>query len=180
MQFYGTVDDVTGRGFMPVTQFFYMTANTSVISTAALPALGNNSGFNTSPNALYEVEWNIYFLKTTAGTVTFTIRLTNGAGGAVNPQFVNAQLLGGRADLGGPANSAGRLAATADPVALTATPTLGAGTVNAFNIKAVILTNLTTAGNCYLQAACSAGTMTPYRLSYAKVTKLPINKIGFN
>jgi hypothetical protein len=179
LQFYGTIDDVTGRGYMPVTQIYYMTANSvAAISTAALPVLGNSTGFTVSANAFYEVEWDVYFLKTTAGTVTFTIRLTNGAGAAVNPQYVNARLLGGRADVAGPANSAGRLAATADPVALPATPTLGAGTVNFFNIKAIILTNLTTGGNCFLQAACSAGTMTAYRNSHVKVTKLPTNRTG--
>jgi hypothetical protein len=175
---YGTVDNTQGRGFVPVVQYRYMTANAATpISTEALPFLGNSKGILLSANSVYEIEWNAFFSKQTTATVGFAIRF------GANPQLVNAFYLGGRAELGqdiehpGPANSAAVLSATSDPVWLF-TPVAGDGSTNYFHIKALVITNSTTSANCYLQANTNGGFMTPRIGSYMKVTKLPNDETG--
>ena len=170
---FGTVDTTQGRGYVPVVQFRYLESNSTYdISTSELPFMGNANGVILTTNSAYEIEWDVYFLKTTAGTVTFSLRF-----GAA-PQIVNAGYIGGRANTSGPANTAGRIVGTADPVALPATPTLGSNTLNYFNIKAFIISNASTSGNCYLSAVTSAGTITPNVGSYIKVTRLPRPNTG--
>lgn len=171
---YATVDNTQGPAFAAVSQYRYLEANAAYnISTAALPFMGNSKGVMLTANCAYEVEWETYFLRnTTAGTVTFAIRL-----GAA-PQLVNAYYLGGVANTPGPANTGGITVGTVDPVTLPATPSAGVNTISAFNIKALIITNQTTSGNCYLQALTSAGTITPRIGSYMKVTKLPRGETG--
>ena len=170
---FGTVDTTQGRGYVPVVQFRALTSNSAYnISTAELAYMGNSNGAILTTNSAYEIEWDLYFLKSIAGTVTFSLRF-----GAA-PQIVNASYVGGVANTSGPANTAGRTVGTADPVALPATPTLGDNTVNYFNIKAFIITNASTSGNCYLSAVTSAGTITPNVGSYIKVTRLPRPNTG--
>ena len=170
---FGAVDTTQGRGYVPVVQFRALTSNSAYnISTAELAFMGNANGAILTTNSAYEIEWNLFFLKSTAGTVTFSLRF-----GAA-PQIVNASYVGGVANTSGPANTAGRIVGTADPVTLPATPTLGDNTVNNFNIKAFIITNSSTSGNCYLSAATSAGTITPNVGSYIKVTRLPRPNTG--
>lgn len=170
---FATIDNTQGRGFLPITNYRFLEANANYnISTAALPFMGNSKGVTLTANSAYEIEWNTYFLKSTAGTVTFAIRL------AAAPQLVNAMYIGGVANTSGPANTGGITVGTATTVSLPATPSLGNGTINAFNIKALIITNQTTSGNCYLQALTSAGLITANVGSYMKVTKLPRNETG--
>jgi hypothetical protein len=170
---FGVVDTTQGRGFIPVTQFRALASNSAYnISTAELPFMGNANGVILTTNSAYEIEWNLFFLKSTAGTVTFNLRF-----GAA-PQIVNAGYVGGVANTSGPANTAGRIVGTADPVALPATPTLGDATVNYFNIKAFIISNASTSGNCYLSVSTSAGLVTPNVGSYIKVTRLPRPNTG--
>lgn len=170
---YVTTDTRPGRAFVPVINYRFLEANaTTSISTAALPFMGNSKGITLSANSAYELEWETYFLKTTAGTVTFAIRF-----GAA-PQLVNAGYIGGIANTPGPANTGAVLSGTVDPVTLPTTPSLGNNTLQRFNIKAFIITNQTTSANCYLQALTSAGTITPRIGSYMKITELPRNETG--
>ena len=182
---YATVDNTQGEGYIPAIQFRYLTSNTifgagGFISTAELPFMGNSNGVILTANSAYEIEWQTYFLKTTAGTVTFNIRFRDGVGvgSAVNPQLVNATYVGGAASVVAAACTAARIIGTADPFNLPVTPSLTDNTLYSFNIKAFIITNSTTSGNCYLSVSTSAGRVTPNTGSYMKVTKLPRSNVG--
>lgn len=76
VQLYATVDASSGRGVIPAEQTFFLTAVGSNITTIA-----NFFGANSNPvlvaNAFYEIDIWMFFLKNTAGTVTWT--LTNSA-----------------------------------------------------------------------------------------------------
>ena len=74
--FYGTVDTSTGRGAIPVYNEFKLIAVGGTINTIA-NYFGATSNIPLVPNAYYEIEIIMYFLKTTNGTVTWT--LTNSA-----------------------------------------------------------------------------------------------------
>jgi hypothetical protein len=180
---FGTVDTTQGRGFIPVVQYRYLSSNSAYnISTAQLPFMGNANGAILTTDSAYEVEWNLYFLKSTAGTVTFSIRTRDPVGGgAVNPQLINANYQGNRIDVTSTSlfmNAAGRIVSTADPTALPATVSLTGGAQYYFTVKAFIITNAATVGNCYLGIATSAGLVTPNVGSYMKVTKLPSPNTG--
>lgn len=182
---YATVDRTQGVGYVPATQFRYLTSNTifgvgGFISTAELPFMGNSNGVMLTANSAYEIEWQLYFQKITAGTVTFNIRFRSGsgAGSGVNPQLVNATYVGGAASVVAAACTAGRIIGTADPFTLPVTPSLADNTLYAFNIKAFVITNSVTSGNCYLSVSTSAGRITPNTGSYMKVTKLPRSNVG--
>lgn len=170
---YATLDTTQGRGFVPAIQFYHMTANAAAaISTAALPVLGNNSGITLTANDIYEIDWNIYFLKTTAGTVTFAIRLGQA------PQWLNAHYRGSVANTQGAMIGAGLLSSTATTATLPVTASLVNGAVYYYNLKTIVKSHATLSGNCYLQVQTSAGTMTPRIGSYVKVTRLPNTNTG--
>lgn len=76
VQIYETIDTSSGRGAIPVEQYFHLTAAGATISTIA-NYFGTNSNPSLVSGAHYEIDIHLYFLKTTAGTVTWT--LTNSA-----------------------------------------------------------------------------------------------------
>jgi hypothetical protein len=76
VQHYKTIDTSSGRGAVPVEQYFHLTADGSTISTIA-NFFGTTSNISLVASAYYEIEIEVFFLNTTAGTVTWT--LTNSA-----------------------------------------------------------------------------------------------------
>jgi hypothetical protein len=71
VNFYQTIDTTSGRGAVPVEQYFHLTAAGSNISTIA-NFFGTTSNISLVANAYYEIEIVCFFLKTTANTVTWT------------------------------------------------------------------------------------------------------------
>jgi hypothetical protein len=76
VSFFATGDTTSGRGFLPTTQTFGLTANGANITTIA-NFFGTNSNISLVATAFYEIEIVMTLLKNTAGTVTWT--LTNSA-----------------------------------------------------------------------------------------------------
>lgn len=76
VQHYHTIDTSSGRGAVPVEQYFHLTAAGSAISTIA-NFFGATSNIALVASAHYEIEAVMYFTNATAGTVTWT--LTNSA-----------------------------------------------------------------------------------------------------
>jgi hypothetical protein len=76
VQFYKTIDTSSGRGAVPVEQYFHLTADGSTIGTIA-NFFGSTSNISLVASAYYEIEIEVFFLNSTAGTVTWT--LTNSA-----------------------------------------------------------------------------------------------------
>ncbi len=76
VQYYKTIDTTSGRGAVPVEQYYHLTTAGSTISTIA-NYFGTTSNISLVASGYYEIEIVAYFLNTTAGTVTWT--LTNSA-----------------------------------------------------------------------------------------------------
>ena len=74
---YGTLDTTTGRSSIGLYNQYKLATNGGAINTAIANYFGATSNIALVANALYEIEITAYFLKTTAGTVTWT--LTNSA-----------------------------------------------------------------------------------------------------
>ena len=73
---YITNDTTSGRGLIPAEQFFYLSATGTNITTIA-NFFGTTSNISLVSGGHYEIDIYLFFLKTTAGTVTWT--LTNSA-----------------------------------------------------------------------------------------------------
>ena len=74
---YGTLDTTTGRSSIGLYNQYKLATNGGAIATAIANYFGATSNIALVANALYEIDITAYFLKTTAGTVTWT--LTNSA-----------------------------------------------------------------------------------------------------
>lgn len=70
--FYATTDTSGGRGFLPTTQTFRLTANGTNISTIA-NFYGANSNIALVANAFYDIEIVLLYTKNTAGTITWSL-----------------------------------------------------------------------------------------------------------
>jgi len=68
---YITNETTSGRGAIPVEQHFLLTAAGGAITTIA-NFFGTNSNISLASGGIYEIEIECWFLKTTAGTVTWS------------------------------------------------------------------------------------------------------------
>lgn len=171
---YFTGNTTSGRGYLPTIQVFGLAAN----GTAFGPAIGNffgaNSAVKLAGGGEYEVEAHCYFTKTTAGTVTVT------ATTSLAPAILNGTVDYGAAAGGnntGAANRISLFASTATNAAFGASVSLTTAVNHCFRIKLVLSSNASPS-NLRINFTCSAGTVTPLRESYYKVTRLPSANVG--
>lgn len=165
----------TGRGHIPTIRIFRLTANGGAIGNAIGDFFGATSSLSLEATTSYLFEAECWFLKSTAGTVVWT--LTTSAANYIN--------LAGRwhaspvATLAtaGAMTSAGVVTQVGPATAFPATGSLTSAVNHCHSIVALIETNAV--GNIRLRCTESAGTVTPLRGSYYKVTKLPANTGAF-
>lgn len=153
---------------------YRLTANGSAIGSAIADYFPS-AAYTMAANGAYEIEYELYFTKTTNGTVTFTITT------AQTPVNVVAYYVGTPA--GGLGTQAGQIGAAVvggntTTTALPATVSLNTGTNHHYTVKVLVEGNATTAGTIKLQATESAGTITPLRGSSYTVRQLPAANIG--
>jgi predicted NAD-dependent protein-ADP-ribosyltransferase YbiA (DUF1768 family) len=173
--FYGTADVTSGRGLWPTTQYFRLTADGTAIGPTIANFFGATSGKSLDTSAFYEVEYNLYFTKTTAGTVTFTLTYANA------PINCDANYVGtpvGGVGTVGASQTAALVKSTATASALPVTGSLTTAVNHQYTVKAIFQANATTGGTLNLQVTSSAGTVTPLTGSYYKVTRLPAANTG--
>jgi hypothetical protein len=172
--FFSTDDVTDGRGFIPSTHFYRLTADGSAITTIA-NFFGATSGTALDNNIFYEVEAYLYFLKTTSGTATFTMTFSNA------PVNNNAFYVGSQATAVGAVGTpqtAALIKSTATAGALPATNALTSAGNHQYVLRAMFQANATTGGTVNLQVTSSAGSITPLTGSYYKITRLPAANTG--
>lgn len=173
--YYATATTVAGRGIIPVIQHFKLTASGSAIGAAIADFFGTGSGTSLETNSYYELEADLFFTKTTAGTVTFTLTFSNA------PQSASAYYVGtpvGGVGTVGNAVTAAVINSTSTAVAMPATGSLTTAVNHEYKIKAVFRANASTGGTLNVRITSSAGTVTPLILSNYKVTKIPATNTG--
>jgi len=173
--FYETGTTTLGRGYVPVTQYFKLTANGSAIGPAIANYFGATSGISLETSAYYELEAELFFVKTTAGTVTFTLTFSNAPISAT--AYYTGSPVGGTTPVGS-SQTAAVINATTTAVAMPVTGSLTTAVNHQYKIYAIFQANATTAGTLNLQITSSAGTVTPYLLSNYKVRRLPAANTG--
>jgi hypothetical protein len=172
--FYVTADATTGRSQESNQQIFRLTANGTPIGPGIADYFGVNSAIPTVLNGVYEITFYLYYLKTTAGTATYTITNTATYTNIVAEYIQSA--------VGGIATNAAQTGAgivTTTAAAAVLPPT--ASLTNGANHKAVIraIAECGTAGNIRLRITQSgAGTITPLRGSYFTVRRLFAGNVG--
>jgi hypothetical protein len=171
---YFTNDASSGRGYHPAIQIFRLTAN----GTAFGPAIGNFFGANSAiqfiTNGRYEIEAYCYFTKTTAGTVTVTAT-TSVAPLNLSGYVQYGAAVGGTAT--GASNQINLFNSTATASAFGASASLTNAVSHLFIIR-LLVESAASASNLRINFTSSAGTVTPLRTSYYKVTRLPTGNSG--
>jgi hypothetical protein len=171
---YFSNDASTGRGYLPAIQIFRLTAN----GTAFGPAIGNFFGANSAiqfiTNGRYEIEAYCYFTKTTAGTVTVTAT-TSVAPLNLSGYVQYGAAVGGTAT--GASNQINLFNSTATASAFGASASLTTAVNHLFIIR-LLVESAASASNLRINFTSSAGTVTPLRTSYYKVTRLPTGNSG--
>lgn len=165
----------TSQPYIGQWHIFRLAANGSAIGSAIADYFGTSSTITLDAGSSYEVEFELYFLKTTAGTVTFT--LTSSQTPVNVAAYYVGTAVGGVATVG-TAQTAGLVTSTATASALPATGSLTTAVNHHYTIKAMVDVNATTASTFKLQCTESAGTITPLRGSNYKVRKLPSANSG--
>ena len=153
---------------------YRLTADRSAIG-ATIADYFASAAFTTLAGSVYLAEWELFFTKTTAGTVTFTIASSQA------PVNIVASYTGGPvagiATAGAPI-TASIVASTSTAAALPATSSLTTVVNHHFIVRALVETNATTAGTLKLQVTESAGTITPLRGSTVTMRQLPNANYG--
>lgn len=171
--FYETVDTTNGRTQDCNQNIFRLTANGSAIGPGIADYFGSNSALPTVTNGIYELVFTCFFLKTTAGTTTFTITNTQTYTNIVAYRMISA--VGGIASAGA-MSGAGIVTTTAAAAALPASGSLTTA-VNHF-ARIYAIAECATAGNIRLRITSSAGTVTPLRGSHYTARRLFAGNVG--
>lgn len=163
----GTMDlinSTSGAGTVPGEQTFRLTAAGTAITTIA-NFFGATSAISLEAASMYEITYYCRFLKTTAGTVTWTLTASS-APTQVSARYIQTPITGtGGVGVIGTITSAATAA-----TAFAATGSLTTAVQHFFEIKAYVNTNA--ACNLRLNLACAAGSATPQAGSFYTVKKI--------
>jgi hypothetical protein len=154
---YITNETTSGRGSIPVEQYFLLTAAGAAIGTVNANYFGVTSNISLVSGGYYEIDIYCYFLKTTASTVTWTF--TNSSAPTsmdIHYDFSAASGIVTNAAATSLFGDQYNLIATA-PTVVTAALTTG---VNHYAHFKIILLN-GTGTSLKIQSKCASGTMTP-------------------
>lgn len=173
--FYSTDDVTGGRGFIPSVHYFRLTTDGAAAGPTIANYFGTTSGVNLDPNIFYEVEANLFFTKTTSGTVTFTMTFTQAP--VNNEAWYTGSPVGGVGTVGAP-QTAALVKSVATAGALPVTGSLTTAVNHQYQLSAMFQTNATTGGTLNIQITSSAGTVTPLAGSYYKISRLPSANAG--
>ena len=173
INFYATNNTTIGRGYIPVTQSFKRNSSGTAITTIA-NFFGANSNIPLEAYGNYEIEITLWYLKTTASTVVFT--LTNTAlADKMNYTYEMSPASGLIAPPGAATTLMGhRIGAAAVDTVTTASLTTG---VNHYVKYTISLAN-GTGTSLKIQATSTSGSITPLANSSWKSIRLPDSNTG--
>lgn len=172
--FFRTIDAVSGRGMIPIEHRFRLAAVGSAITTIA-NFFGTNGNIPLVPSSYYEIEIFMWFLKNTAGTVTWTLT-NNVAPTGQNIEFEMSPITGIVAPPGTASMLEGQFYNDATAARAWTTGSLTTA-VNHF-AKIKIYLNNSTGTSLKIQATVSAGDIIPGIGSYWTAKRLSNSNIG--
>ena len=164
---YFTGNTTNGRGIIPATQYFRLTANGTATATTISPFFGTNSSIPLVANGVYEIDIEAYFLKNTAGTLTWTITNSTTVTNMTATMIMTAVTGMGTA---GSTIGQGLVTQTAAAAAFAATASLTSAANHWVKFK-IVLENASST-SVRLNVTNSAGTVTPLRGSFWKAVRI--------
>jgi len=168
-------DDSSLRGVVLSEQVFRLSAAGSAIGPAISSYFGANSAIQLAAGGIYEINYFCYLIKTTAGTVTWTV--TSSAAPVNVNGIAIATAIAGTGAPGGAIISA-LFISTSAAAAFAASGSLTTGVGHFFNIRLIYAANASTAPNVRLNVTQSAGTLQPLQGSYYTVRRLSSANTG--
>lgn len=171
--FYATKETTSGRGVLQSDQVYRLASNGTTITTIA-DFFGTTSSINLAASSFYEIEYYAYFLKTTAGTVTFTLTASS-APTQISGYYIGSGVTGINVAATPTTGYTGSAAATT--AAFAATGSLTTAVNHAYRIKATVVTNLATTFK--LQITSGTGSATPLAGSYYTVKRIASTQGSF-
>ena len=175
--FYATENTTAGRGEIGVFNQFRLDANSANIGNAIADFFGSTSSINLEAGSYYDIEAQVWFLKNTAGTVTWTWT-NSSAATLVRSYYIGTVATGFTTSIVTGAPITGyAIQQTSTALAHAATASLTGAVNHHFHFKLHVITNLAT--NLRLRITQSAGTVTPLAGSYYWVRKISANAGNF-
>ena len=163
----------TGRGQVVTRQIFRLAANGSAIGPTIADYFGATSSINLPAAGVFEIEYFLYFTKTTAGTVTFTLTASSAPTGIFGT-FIGAPATGVGSGAPQSGYTGAQAAATA---AFPATASLTTAVNHTYTIRTQVITNAATTFK--VQVTSSAGTVTPLAGSFYAVKRVAASTGSF-
>jgi hypothetical protein len=174
---YATEATAPGRGEVGVFQQFRYTSAGSALGPTIADYFGATSSINLAANSIYEIEARAYFLKTTAGTATFTWTFSS-AVDVAHSWYVGTAAAGFNTTAVTTAPVTGQVVQrTTTAMAHAATGSLTSAVYHSYRFKVLVETSLAT--NARLRITQSAGTATPQPGSYYSVRQISANTGNF-
>jgi hypothetical protein len=167
--FYATPQTTNGRQLIPTTNYYVLSADASAVGAAIAQFFPGTTAIPLVASGVYEIEFNCWFLKTTAGTLVWT--LTNST--TVTKIHADMQMspIAGVTSTNATSELFAQVAnQTAASVAFAATGSLTTG-VNHFMRMRVYLVNGSST-SLRLNVTNSAGTVTPLAGSFWKARRI--------
>ena len=163
----------TGRGQVVTRQIFRLAANGSAIGPTIADYFGATSSINLPAAGVFEIEYFLYFTKTTAGTVTFTLTASSAPTGIFGT-YIGAPATGVGSGAPQSGYTGAQAAATA---AFPATASLTTAVNHTYTIRAQVITNAATTFK--VQVTSSLGTVTPLAGSFYAVRRVAASTGSF-
>lgn len=165
-----TENTTTGRGYIPAHSGYLYTGAGSALGPTIADFFPANSSVQLLASTTYLVEAVCYFLKTTAGTVTWTW-LASSAPSVMSSNFFSVPVTGFTTTVGtGTPVASFASIQTNTTLAHAATSSLTSAVYHVYKFNLLIRTNLAT--NLRLRVTSSAGTVTPQIGSYYRVEQI--------
>jgi len=167
--FYATPQTTNGRQLIPASSYYVLAANAAAVGTAIANVFPGTTAIPLVASGIYDIEYVVYFQKTTAGTLVWTI-LKDAVVTMQHAEMRMSPITGVTST-----NAASELFAqlaqqTAASTAFVATGSL-TNNANHYMRMRINLVNAS-ATKLYLQVTNSAGTITPMAGSYWRATRI--------
>lgn len=170
---YKTLDTTSGRSQECNQHIFRLAADQSTVGTTIADFFTSTSSFPTVTNGIYEINYYLWYLKSTAGTLIFTVTNTQ-----TYTNLVGRLLQSPAAGMGTSAAlfQCGIDVVTAAAAAFPATASLTTAVEHCTHIR--VIAECATAGNIRLRVTNSAGTVTARRGCYYTARRLFAGNVG--
>ena len=175
--FYMTADTSQGRNVNLAAQQFYLSSAVTAFGATIGNFFGANSAASLAATSTYDIECYCYFLKTTAGTLTWAPTFSTSA--TVAHAILDYTPVTGftTTNISGAMVTAEATQQTVGAMTFAATASLTTAVYHVAKFKIRVLTN--TACNFRLNVTQSAGTITPQAGSFYTVRKVITNAGNF-